>query len=223
MRPAPWRDLPHSLGTLRHDVFPPQRRRLAIDPKLSRHNAVALAGRIPLRNSLRCWCRQYRRPAIRIAETEAGDWIPASLTSTSASWIARSTRGQTNPICYPSPRFIVLPLSSVAHVSADGGVTSIIDGAHGPRPVGPPPLGGVRQSEQTISSYDPGQVARQKDVVGVWMTPVRKMRAAQGRGWSWRRRLLRLLSADWVPPSVPTSRGFPRSRGRASGMARPHN
>jgi len=31
-----------------------------------------------------------------------------------------------------------------------------------------------------------------------------------------RRRLIRLLSAGWLPPSVPSSRGFPWSRGRAS-------
>jgi len=29
--------------------------------------------------------------------------------------------------------------------------------------------------------------------------------------WSWRQRLIRLLSAGWVPPSVSSSRGFPRS------------
>lgn len=38
-----------------------------------------------------------------------------------------------------------------------------------------------------------------------------------------RRRLIRLLSAGWLPPSVLSSRGFPLSRGRASGSARPHN
>ena len=41
--------------------------------------------------------------------------------------------------------------------------------------------------------------------------------AAQGWEWSERRRLIRLLSAGWLPPSVSSSRGFPRSRGRASG------
>ena len=36
-------------------------------------------------------------------------------------------------------------------------------------------------------------------------------------GEAQRRRLIELLSAGWVPPCVFWSRGFPRSRGRASG------
>jgi hypothetical protein len=45
------------------------------------------------------------------------------------------------------------------------------------------------------------------------------LKAAQGWGWSETRRLIRLLSAGWVP-SVSSSRGFPQSRGRASDRAR---
>src|ERR1700690_2686318 len=48
--------------------------------------------------------------------------------------------------------------------------------------------------------------------------PVRDAIAAQSWEWSERRRLISLLSAGWLPPSVSTSRGFPRSRGRASGQ-----
>jgi hypothetical protein len=35
--------------------------------------------------------------------------------------------------------------------------------------------------------------------------------AMQGRESSLRRRLIKLLSAGWLPPSVFTSQGFPRS------------
>ena len=44
--------------------------------------------------------------------------------------------------------------------------------------------------------------------------------AAQGWEWSERRRLIRLLSAGWLLPSVSSSRGFPRPRGRASDGSR---
>ena len=44
----------------------------------------------------------------------------------------------------------------------------------------------------------------------------------QSRERSLRRRWIRLLSAGWLPPSVSTSRGFPRSRGRASGARLGH-
>jgi hypothetical protein len=47
--------------------------------------------------------------------------------------------------------------------------------------------------------------------------PVRDAVAAQSWEWSERRRLIRLLSAGWLPSSVSSSRGFPLSRGRASG------
>jgi hypothetical protein len=38
----------------------------------------------------------------------------------------------------------------------------------------------------------------------------RKASAAQSWERSERRRLIKLLSAGWLPPSVSTSRGFPR-------------
>jgi hypothetical protein len=42
--------------------------------------------------------------------------------------------------------------------------------------------------------------------------------AAQGWGRSWRQRLIRLLSAGWLPHSVSSFRGFPRSsRSAAAG------
>ena len=47
----------------------------------------------------------------------------------------------------------------------------------------------------------------------------RKALAAQSWERSERRRLIKLLSAGWLPPSVSSSRGFPRSRGRASGAS----
>ncbi len=37
-----------------------------------------------------------------------------------------------------------------------------------------------------------------------------------------RRRLIKLLSAGWLPPSVSSSLGYPRSRGRASGAKPGH-
>ena len=54
------------------------------------------------------------------------------------------------------------------------------------------------------------------------MPSARKALAAQSWERSERRRLIKLLSAGWLPPSVSSSRGFPRSRGRASGAKLGH-
>jgi hypothetical protein len=56
-----------------------------------------------------------------------------------------------------------------------------------------------------------GSAARRRPALVV------ESRLHRAGGGALRRRLIRLLSAGWVPPSVSSSRGFPRSRGRASG------
>jgi len=52
---------------------------------------------------------------------------------------------------------------------------------------------------------------KEAPAVSEWHRFWGRLAAAQGRRWSLRRRLIRLLSAGWVPPSVLSSRGFPLS------------
>jgi len=72
----------------------------------------------------------------------------------------------------------------------------------------------------SLDSYVRGQEPRRSSA------PTQRIRRREERSLtaqSWerseRRRLIKLLSAGWLPPSVFSSRGFPRSRGRVSGVS----
>ena len=130
----------------------------------------------------------------------------ATSPSNASSTIRRSARRTKSdrPAAVPNSPFINARSSSRVRSGADSLAIGMLP--HGPR----------RQPKARFP------VAIQ---AGCIPTPfpaslrLRQAKAMAAQSWerSERRRLIKLLSAGWVPPSVSSSRGFPLSKGRASG------